>query len=240
MIKFCVLGSGSKGNSVYFNVDGKHLLVDAGFSKKEINRRLATIGKSMDDIEFIFITHAHKDHYAAWLQKDTTRKVYTKIRPQEFSFIKSFPLSHDSEHGSIGYVVKDEAGNKIEPGNKIAVILDTGCIPEEILPNLFDCAAVLIETNYDIDMLIDSPYPTDLQLRISSDVGHLRAECAAEAVGMVAWPGLQYVCALHLSSNCINPVLARFELDKELRDVVPGCEIVISDQKIPTKLFVVM
>ena len=234
MIKFSVLGSGSKGNSIYMCIDGKHILIDCGFSKKEMNSRLAPLGRSMDDIEFIFITHNHRDHYAAWLQKDITRKVYTKIRPQEFSFIKSFPLSHDSEHGSIGYVVNDEAGNRV------VVILDTGCIPEEILPNLFDCAAVLIETNYDIDMLIDSPYPSELQERISSDVGHLRGECAAEAVGMVAWPGLQYVCALHLSSNCINPVLARFELEKELRDVVPGCEIVISDQKIPTKLMVVM
>ena len=232
MIKFSILGSGSKGNAIFINIDGRNILIDCGFTKKEMNSRLSTLGRSMDDIDFIFITHNHKDHYAAWLQKDSARKVFTKTRPQEFSFIKSFLLSHDSEHGSVGYIIRDEIGNRV------VVIMDTGCIPEEVLPNMFDCQAILIETNYDVDMLINSPYPTELQERIASNTGHLRAECAAEVVGMVAWPGLKYVCALHLSSTCINPVLARFELESVVDKKT--CEVVISEQGKVSKMMTVM
>lgn len=238
MIKFCVLGSGSKGNAIYFNVDGQQFLVDCGFTKKEMNKRLGTIGKSMDDIELILITHDHGDHCAPWIKKEGLA-VTSSGGLGCGVVVNRFPLSHDSEGGSVGYTIQDK------DNNKAVVIIDTGCIPEEIMPHLFDCAAILIETNYSIEMLIDSPYHTELQERIASDVGHLRDQCAAEAVEAVVWPGLKYVVGLHLSSNCINETLARFELESVVRDkVVDGkkvdCEVVISNQKIPTKMMTVM
>ena len=119
-------------------------------------------------------------------------------------------------------------------------MMDTGCVTEEVISHLFDCSVIMIETNYSIEMLIDSPYPTELQERIASDHGHLRDQCAAEVVGMVAWPGLEYVVAMHLSSNCINPTLARFELNSAIRDIVPRCEVVVSDQKKPTRMMVIL
>ena len=250
MISFCVLGSGSSGNAIFFKVDGVCFLVDCGFTKKEMNRRLATIGRSMDDIQHVFITHDHGDHLHNWVRKEIERRVFMPsiTLPHNCNhdptrngvWCKSFPLSHDSGSGSVGYTIKDKSGNKI------AIVMDTGCIPEEILPNLFDCAAILIECNYDIDMLVESPYPGELQERISSDVGHLRSECAAEAVGLAAWPGLKYVVALHLSRTCINPVLARFELERELDRSDPrdrgerGCEVIISDQKEPTRMITII
>ena len=242
MLKFTVLGSGSKGNSVYFNVDGHQFLIDAGFTKKETDKRLATIGRSVKDIERVFITHDHGDHAAAWIKKEGLLKgdCFAKgfgcwMGTGDGSVkVDSFPLSHDSGSGSVGYTIQDKSGNKV------AVVMDTGCIPEEVLPHLFDCQAILIETNYSIEMLIDSPYPTELQERIASNTGHLRDQCAAEAVEMVSWTGLKYVVALHLSSNCINETLARFELESVIRDQVPGCEVVISRQKEPTKMMVVM
>jgi len=240
MIKFCVLGSGSKGNAVFFNVDGRQFLIDCGFTKKETAKRLELIGKEIKDIEKVFVTHDHGDHSAPWIKIDGL------LAPVPSTFgdgvqcewnlggckIQSFPLSHDGAH-SVGYIIRD-----IDE-NKIAIIMDTGCIPEEALGQMFDCAAIMIETNYSVEMLINSPYPTELQERISSDVGHLRDQCAAEAVEIVAWPGLKYVVAMHLSSNCINPVLAKFELESALRDS-PGCEVVISDQKKLSKMMVIM
>jgi len=228
MIKFCVLGSGSKGNAVFFNVDGRQFLIDCGFTKKETAKRLELIGKEIKDIEKVFVTHDHGDHSAPWIKIDGLLVESVTGYP----FIKSFPLSHDGAH-SVGYIIRD-----IDE-NKIAIIMDTGFIPEEALGQMFDCAAILIETNYSVEMLINSPYPTELQERIASDVGHLRDECAAEAVKMVAWPGLKYVVAMHLSNNCINPMLARFELESSLRDS-PVCEVVISDQKKPSRMMVVM
>lgn len=242
MLKFCVLGSGSKGNSVWFNVDGTEILIDVGFTKKEINKRLGTIGRNIDNIDHIFITHDHGDHLHPWLTKESgkasIRAFIHGAKVHDFPLMKgakveSFPLSHDSDNGSFGYVIKDKAGNKI------AILMDTGCVPEEVIPYLFDCAVVMIETNYSIEMLIDSPYPTELQERIASDKGHLRDQCAAEVVGMVAWPGLKYVVGLHLSSKCINPALSRFELETAVKDL-PGCEVIVSDQVKPTDMMVVM
>jgi phosphoribosyl 1,2-cyclic phosphodiesterase len=242
MIKLIVLGSGSAGNSIYVDLDGVKILIDCGFTKKEMNKRLATIGRSMDDIERVFITHDHGDHLHNWVKKEREKGVfkpalYLPNQSEDVDYIdefwiQSFPLMHDSGSGSVGYVIKDKSGNKI------AIIMDSGCIPEEIVPNLFDCAAILIETNYSIEMLIESPYPTELQERIASNVGHLRDQCAAEVVGMVAWPGLKYVVALHLSRTCINETLARFELENAVVDC--GYEVVVSEQGKPTKLMVVM
>jgi len=237
-IKFSCLGSGSKGNSIYFNADGFQFLIDAGFTKIATKKRLNLIGRDISDIKTVFVTHKHGDHLAPWVDKEGLLAIGDFCAGAEYWFdgvkVKSFPLSHDSMGGSCGYVVEDKSGNRV------SVVMDTGCIPEEVLPNLFDCAAILIELNYSIEMLIDSPYHVDLQERIASDIGHLRDQCAAEAVEMVEWPGLKYVVALHLSSTCINPVLARFELESVLRDRVPGCEVVVSGQKEVTKMMTVI
>lgn len=237
-IKLCVLGSGSSGNAIYFNVDGRQFLVDCGFSMKETAKRLAMIGRDISDVEKVFVTHDHMDHCHAWIKK---AGLVAGIPAGEKGYVgellpamKWFPLSHDSGSGSVGYTITDIVGNKV------AVVMDTGCIPEEILPNLFDCAIIVIETNYSIEMLVNSPYHVDLQERIASDKGHLRDECAAEAVGASAWPGLKYVVAVHLSRTCINETLARFELESALRDVCPGCEVVVSSQKEVTKIMVII
>jgi phosphoribosyl 1,2-cyclic phosphodiesterase len=245
MLIICVLGSGSKGNAIYVNCDGQQFLVDCGFTKRETSKRLATIGRKIDDLDRVFVTHDHGDHCAPWIKKEG---FYRNGDFSEFHckdmVVRSFPLSHDSDSGSYGYVIQDK------DGNRAVIAMDTGCIPEEVLPYFFDASIVMIETNYNIDMLINSPYPSELQERIASDVGHLRDECAAEVVGAVMWPGLKYVVAMHLSSNCINPVLARFELESVLSRGEVGfggigsgggtVELVVSEQVRPSKMMVVM
>jgi len=237
-IKLCVLGSGSSGNAIYLSVDGRQFLVDCGFSKKETAKRLQAIGRDLADIEKVYVTHDHSDHCHAWIKKaglvagiPAGDKCYVgELLPG----MKCFPLSHDSGSGSVGYTITDIVGNKV------AVIMDTGFIPEEILANLFDCAIIVIELNYSIEMLANSPYHVELQERIASSVGHLRDECAAEAGGVSAWPGLKYVVAVHLSRTCINETLARFELESVLRGVVDKCEVVVSSQKEVSKMMVII
>jgi len=224
MLKIVVLGSGSKGNSIFVDVDGWRFLVDCGFTKIATKKRLAAIGRTIEDIGGVLVTHEHKDHCAPWIIKENL--IYD--RPIDTPLISKFLLSHDSE--CYGYIIADNSGNKV------AIIMDTGCIPEEAVPHLFDCSAILIETSYDVNMLIDGPYPSELQERIASTTGHLRLECAAEIVEAVAWPGLKYVCALHLSSKCINETLVRFELENAVKKEAPGCEIVVSRQDKPSKM----
>jgi phosphoribosyl 1,2-cyclic phosphodiesterase len=233
MIRYAVLGSGSSGNAIYFNVDGCQFLVDCGFSQRELGKRLSVFGKTVSDISAVFITHDHGDHKAAWLAKNSMAgwEDYQKAATH-IPFIARFPLQHDSE--SFGYVIGDNSGNRV------AVIGDTGCVPEEVLPYLFGCQAILIECNYDVELLVNGPYSTEQQERIASDHGHLMNEDAAAVVECVAWEGLRHVCALHLSERNNRPEYVRQALENAVRGVEGGCEVEISSQKVPGKMVVLM
>ena len=235
MIKFSVLGSGSKGNATYIYIDGHHFLVDCGFTKPGLKKRLAHINRNVDDIEGVFITHTHNDHIKPWIKSEglvVTAPEKDGVAPETKTIIhpkvSKFDLSHDSP--CVGYTFIDN------DGNKLAIVSDTGCVPEEAIEQMFDCTALLIETNYDIDNLITCNYPVERVDRIASTNGHLRNECAAEVVEMVACDKLKYLVGIHLSSSNNHPDLARFCL----KSAGTGAEVVISDQKVPTKLMVMM
>lgn len=105
---------------------------------------------------------------------------------------------------------------------------------------LCGCHTIVIETNYDIDMLAgNQAYPTELLERIASERGHLRNECAADVIAAVAWPGLQYVVGWHLSGKNNHEALVMQLLQDAVRDV-PGCQVVISRQSEPTKLMAIL
>jgi len=222
MIKACVLGSGSKGNCIYIQVDYQHLLIDCGFTKKQTICRLAMIGRRLEDIDNIYITHDHKDHCAPWIMKENR---VPGLLPKN---IRQFPLSHDSE--CVGYTITDK------DGNKAVIAVDTGCISEEALKHFFDASMILIETNYDVFMLAKGKYGVDLLERIASDKGHLRNECASEVIELVDNQNLRYVVCMHMSSSNNNPVLARFCM----KSTGTKAEVVMSEQNKPTKLMVVI
>ncbi len=228
MIRFAVLGSGSKGNAIYVEVDGVRFLVDCGFTKKELGKRLTSIGREIKDIEIVFVTHRHEDHLAPWVEKELNASLSGHCDCGKVMTVESFSLSHDES--CFGYTIQDN------DGNKIAIISDTGCVSEEALGHLFDCQAILIETSYDIDMLVDGKYPTELQERVASDLGHLMNEDAAAVVKMVAGSELKFIVALHLSAANNNPELVKFCLNS----VGTGAEVVVSSQKEATKMMVIM
>lgn len=212
MIRFCTLGSGSKGNSIFVEVDKRKFLIDAGFPREVLSNKLSSIGKSLDDIKAVFFTHAHTDHFQEWAGNIGCSGVpNTRVR--------WFHLSHDTP--CFGYTIKDN------DNNKIAILTDTGCVSEEALGHMFDCQAILIECGYDVDMLVNGPYPTELQERIASDVGHLMNEDAAAVVKMVSWPGLKYIVALHLSEHNNDPELVKFCLESVNAS---GAEVIIAQQ----------
>ena len=225
MIKLVVLGSGSVGNATYIDIDGKKYLVDCGFTKPATKKRLATFGRTIEELEGVIISHDHNDHTSPWLVRDNM--IITDLTGTPF---KSFALSHDA--ACLGYTATDK------DGNKVGIVSDTGVIPEEAVGELFDCAVLLVETNYLIELLVNSPYSIDMQERITSCVGHLRVECAAELVEMVVCDKLKYVVGIHLSKVNNQPELARFCLNTSTHGT--GAEVIISQQDKPTKMMVVM
>ncbi len=226
MIRFCVLGSGSKGNSTFIEIGKSRFLIDAGFNKTETRKRLASIGRSVDDIQKIFITHNHTDHIKPWVQQ--LIQWHSGFVSDEFT-ITSFPLSHDEP--CVGYTIQDN------DGNKIAIATDTGCVSEEALYHLLDCKALLIECNYDVNTMVWGRYSAELQARVGSSLGHLKNECAAEVVEAVSWPGLKHIVALHLSEVNNNPGFVKFCLGSVNEH---NAEIMIASQSEPTPIITII
>lgn len=244
MIRFVSLGSSSAGNSVFFDVDGTEILVDAGLSFKSINNKLESIGRLAMNVDAVFVTHQHGDHCKAvpFLKKNFPD---VKIYPDLFNnvehgsqivvgsaLITPFRLSHDEP--CHGFILEDQARNKV------ALITDTGTIPCESLGFLMGCNAIILEMNHDVEMLTDSNYTVDMQERIFCDHGHLRNEQGRELLELVAWPGLEAVMCYHLSESNNSPALAMYEAYAGVQKESPGCQVTCADKSKITDFITLM
>ncbi|OQY16638.1 MAG: hypothetical protein B6I36_10015, partial [Desulfobacteraceae bacterium 4572_35.1] len=215
MIKFKSFASGSAGNCTMVEVDGELLLFDVGITLKRLKVCLGEVNRSIDDISAVLVSHAvHIDHIRgakALSNKIAMLRLFAEHKPTQIpaelhysirhgvkistyrATITPFRLSHDDP--CTGYTVEDKAGNKI------AIVADSGCFPEESIPYLFGCDLIQIEFNYDRDMLEQSPYNENLKDRIRGNLGHMENRKAREVLECVAWDGLKYVVPAHLSDT---------------------------------------
>lgn len=248
------LFSSSKGNSVFVRAGNTQLLIDIGRSRKAICEALISVGSSIENIDAIFITHAHSDHtcgLAAIAAKHnipihTNRKtadqllckcveerltVHTDRYTVEIGdvTVHSFVTPHDSM-GSVGYVV-DYAGSY-----RFGICTDTGCISREMAEELIHCDGVLIEANYDEDMLQKGPYPFYLKQRIAANTGHLSNSKAAELCCILARAGVKKIMLGHISPENNLPELALKSCCKALFEKgYNDIDITVADRYVPTK-----
>lgn len=225
-MQFSVLGSGSKGNSVYVESNGTAVLIDAGFSGKQISSRLSSVGKDIASVQGIFLTHEHNDHIngAGVLSRrcqipvigneGTLRGGERKLGRlhQEKAFttgdvvhfrdlmIRSFRISHDT-NDPVGYVISDGI-------HALGYCTDTGKVSHLMAQRLCDCDALILEFNHDPRMLKEGPYPLALQQRVRSSHGHLSNEDAAAFLHQISSERLNYVILAHLSDTNNLPDLA--------------------------------
>ncbi len=223
---FSVLGSGSKGNSVYIESGKTAILIDAGFSGKEIALRLHAIGRRIDDLDAIFVTHEHHDHIqgVGVLSRRCNIPVYgnygtimggEKImgRPfNQFEFgtgqtiqlqdlqIRTFSVSHDAAD-PVGYMI---GNGKVT----LAYCTDTGKVSRLLRQRIMGCNGLVLEFNHDPQMLKEGPYSPALQQRIRSDHGHLANADGADFLQSLLHDRLQYVILAHLSATNNHPELA--------------------------------
>jgi phosphoribosyl 1,2-cyclic phosphodiesterase len=223
---FSVLGSGSKGNSVYIESGTTAILIDAGFSGKEINARFQSLGRKIEDLDAIFVTHEHQDHIqgVGVLARRYQIPVYSNhgtfkggenilgrlpvcfefatgdtIQMQDFQ-IRTFAVSHDAAD-PVGFIVSDE---KVS----LAYCTDTGKVSHLLRQRIMGCNGLVLEFNHDPQMLKKGPYPPALQQRVRSDHGHLSNEDASDFLRTLLHDKLQNVILAHLSTTNNHPELA--------------------------------
>lgn len=225
-----VLGSGSRGNCLALAVDGEVLLIDAGFSCKEIERRAEQVGLSIDNITALVLTHEHGDHSdgAARLLRrrgvpvltsgGTWKSLHTRFPDGTLHYtvgmsgtvelgpfrIDACPTSHDAAE-PLAVVVR--AG-----GVSIGVAYDLGRPTTAVRYLLRECTALVLEANHDEIQLRTSGYPPVVQQRIAGSTGHLSNRAAAQLIGSLLHPGLTMVVLAHLSEKCNSEDAARREV----------------------------
>ena len=221
------LQSGSNGNCIYIEAAGRRLLFDAGISGKQAEQRLADFGRSIHDVDALFISHDHADHarclgiyqrkfgIPVHVTKKTLAAAACKIDLGKLDGVDHFtaghkihldgltvetiPTPHDGADG-VAFVVDDGQ-------SRFGLLTDLGHAFRGLLEVVQSLDAVLIESNYDPDMLRNGPYPRYLQHRIRSRGGHLSNAEAAQL--LAATNGrLRWACLGHLSEHNNHPSLA--------------------------------
>lgn len=221
MPKIFPFSSTSKGNCTLYICGEKVILIDCGVSYTRIGKALEEQGFSWADVAAILLTHAHSDHISAlpMIKKRTQIPIYADGRtlsaagteghdhggaPFSIEEIAITPIAtcHDCP-GSCGYRLESE-------GRAAAIVTDTGKITPAIIEHLAGCSLVLLESNYDPDMLSYGPYPASLKERIFSDHGHLSNEDCAAILALFAMKGdLKTAVLGHLSDHNNTPLTAK-------------------------------
>lgn len=248
-----VLGSGSRGNSLYLRFGDLHCLVDAGLSYTEIKRRLTSMDVDIASIGHVFVTHEHTDHISALrvltkrqpVSLYCTSKTYLQIGEHlsektdiQFSdhplivggiTVTPFPVSHDAVD-PVGYTFSAN-------GRKISVTTDLGHVNGGVLDQLKDSDVLVIESNHDETMLWNGPYTWPLKQRIAGNNGHLSNRQTAEALESVYHHKLKYVFLAHLSQENNNPDIALKTVNEYLHAKVDHkARVMLTDQRICTRV----
>jgi phosphoribosyl 1,2-cyclic phosphodiesterase len=237
-VKFTILGSGSGGNCAYLETNEARVLVDAGFSPRQIRQRLATISRVPENLTAILITHEHSDHVqgligiAAKLNipiycNRATKEAFefqlqTKFNCNLFNtgasfeigdlLVDTFAIPHDAQD-PVGFLLRTAAGN-------IGFVTDLGHMTKLVIERVRPANVLVLESNHDVKMLQDCVRrPWSLKQRILGRHGHLSNEAAAEAAAQIMSAELKHLYLAHLSSECNRPELARYVMSERLHQI---------------------
>lgn len=228
MLKFCSLYSGSSGNSSLVQSKNINILVDAGVSGKKIVDALASINVGIENICAILITHEHIDHtqsistlskkynipvYANKKTWDAMQDKKSKISNDNICYFNNnkpfnlnditilpFDIPHDAAN-PCGFTISDS-------DSKLSIATDIGHMTTFILDNIKNSNFLLLEANYEPDVLKCSSYPFHLKERIASPIGHLSNIDAGKTINYLADFGVKNVMLGHLSKENNFPELA--------------------------------
>ena len=215
-MKIKVLASGSKGNCSLIETKSTRFLIDIGITYQRLKKELEKMNLNLDDIDALFLTHAHNDHtsglkvllkhtnFKIYANKDIIKELTVDIDKERIELYNSimhlnsteltiFKTSHDAK-GSVGFLIIDD-------GSSLVYITDTGYLNRKYFKLLTNRNIYYIESNHDEKMLMDGPYPYYLKQRILSDEGHLSNETTSKYLKKLVGDSTKYIILAHLSEH---------------------------------------
>jgi len=242
------LNSGSNGNSYYIANDQEAVLIDAGLSCRETDRRMKRLGLSLKNVKAIFITHEHSDHVSGVysIYKKYRIPVYITTSTLRQSQLKSveayhftpdnpiaigrltvwpFPIDHDARDPH-NFMISNESVN-------VGVFTDIGKVTDPVIHYFSQCHAAFLESNYDIDLLETGRYPLALKKRIREGFGHLSNLQAAQLFTTYRPPFMSHLFLSHLSQHNNSPKIVQSLFEGLSEDT----EVVVASRYKETKLF---
>jgi phosphoribosyl 1,2-cyclic phosphodiesterase len=249
------LGSGSAGNSYYFESDGTSILVDAGLGPVETQRRLELVDRSIERLRGLVITHEHYDHIRGaeriarkfnvpiYLTKGTLHA--SEIDPEETKVIvfqnnTTFAIGDLNVHARrTMHDASDPACFVIEgrDGTRVGLASDLGYTDDPVVKHLSGCDGLFFESNHDLDMLRLGSYPWSLKRRIMSRFGHLSNDDSMLAVQKMIGADLKTLCMIHLSQKNNHESIVREMTTSVIDRLGARIEFGIARQYEPTGLF---
>jgi phosphoribosyl 1,2-cyclic phosphodiesterase len=245
VLRFTVLASGSSGNCAYLettsDTGSTRLLIDAGVSGRRIDQALAALGRSLEQVEAVFLTHEHSDHTVGLAVAAKKRGIPVWCNPKTADFlrpslpgydgwrlfetgetlsfgdlrIETFPISHDA-YDPVGYIFHHDHGS-------VGFLTDLGHATKLVIERVRRARALVLEANYDLALLhADTKRPWAVKQRILSRHGHLSNEAAAELAAQIAGECLEDLYLGHLSADCNHPDVAARVVGDKLREAGHG------------------
>lgn len=247
------LSSGSSGNCCWVKHGKCEFLIDAGISRRAISTALRSLGSDLSNISAVFVTHEHSDHVKGlpMLAKYEHLPIHAATETAQrlsgvdpdcivphhplFSVelsrevkVESFVTPHDSR-ASVGYVIT--AGER-----RFALATDMGMCAKNVADALSGCEGVILEANYDAQMLKNGPYPIYLQERIASRWGHLENSESAKMAAYLALHGTRRILLAHLSEENNTPAKALDTVSAYLADHNIPLDVEVAARHEPTRL----
>jgi phosphoribosyl 1,2-cyclic phosphodiesterase len=239
-MKVIALQSGSNGNCIYVESDGVRLLFDAGISGKQAQARLAAHGRDIEDVHALLISHDHRDHsrclgvyqrkfgLPVHITRGTLTVTSRKENLGELGDVRHFSAGSAIQFGKITvetiltpHDAVDGVAFVVDDGTRrLGILTDLGHVFDRLVPVMKTLDAVVIESNHDLEMLTNGPYPESLKRRIHGRHGHLSNVDSAELLH-AAGSRLKWACLAHLSEDNNDPELAVDTHRQKLGDRLP-------------------
>ena len=244
------LNSGSNGNCYYIGNDSDAVLIDAGISCRETEKRMRLLGLDMQKVRAIFISHEHSDHIKGLpvIAEKYKLPVYITELTLKHSGISlnkervtGFTAHQQIEVGGLSVTAFPKAHDASDPhsfiiscnGITVGVFTDIGACCQHVSRYFSRCHAAFLEANYDADMLENGRYPYHLKNRIRGGMGHLSNKQALDLFKEYRPTFMSHLFLSHLSRDNNNPVLASSVFDNHRN----GTNIIVASRDEPTKLY---